>query len=114
MSRPIVQLLKDLKENIYCSQASQLERNSIQEFREKREETVRFELQRQKELEKLAKKLRIINRERKKNRDIPYPHCNYDYGRVTKWYDPTTGKSVLSFMPRKIDLTHLSKRQPKR
>jgi hypothetical protein len=104
MSRPIVQFLKGLKENIYYSQASQLERNSIQEFREKCGETEIFELQRQKELEKLAKKLKVINRERKKNRDIPYPHCNYDYGSVTKWYDPTTGKSVLSYMPRKIDL----------
>jgi hypothetical protein len=104
MSRPIVQFLKDLKENIYYSQASQSERNSIQEFREERGETEIFELQRQKGLEKLAKKLKVIERERKKNRDIPYPHCNYDYGRVTKWYDPTTGKSVLSYMPRKIDL----------
>jgi hypothetical protein len=74
VSRPIVQFLKDLKENIYCSQASQSERNSIQEFREERGETEIFELQRQKELEKLAKKLKIIERKRKKNRDIPYPH----------------------------------------
>jgi hypothetical protein len=81
-------------------------------FREKREETERFELQKQKELEKLAKKLKVIDRERKKNRDIPYPHCNYDYGRVTKWYDPTTGKSVLSYMRRMIDFAYPFK--PKR
>ena len=109
MSRPIVQCLKDLRQNIYYAQASQLERNSIQEFKEERQETETIELQRQKELEKLAKRLKVIDRERKKNHDIPYPHCNYDYGRVTKWYDPTTGKSVLSYMPRKIDLAHLKR-----
>jgi hypothetical protein len=103
MSRPIVQFLKDLREDIHYSQSSQLERNSILEFREERKETEMFELEKQKELKKLAKKLRVIDRERKKNRDIPYPHCSYDYGRVTKWYDPTTGKSVLSHhMPRRL------------
>jgi hypothetical protein len=106
ISRPIVQFLKDRRENIYYSQASHSERTSIEEFKEKREETERFELQKQKELEKLAKKLMVIDRERKKNGDIPYPHCNYDYGRVTKWYDPTTGKSVLSHIPRMIDFAH--------
>jgi hypothetical protein len=110
MSRPIVRFLKDLKENIYYSQASQSERNSRQEFREERGKTELLELQRQKELEKLAKKLKVIDKERKMNRHILYPHCNYDYGHVTKWYDPTTGESVLSYMPRKIDLAHLPKR----
>jgi hypothetical protein len=111
MSRPIVQCLKDLRENIYYTQASQLERNSLREFREERGETEMTKLKRQKELEKLAKKLKVIDSERKKNRDIPYPHCNYDYGSVTKWYDPTTGKSVLSYT-RKLDLAHPFK--PKR
>ena len=68
------------------------------EFKEEREDNERFELRRQKELEKLANKLKVIDSERRKNQDIPHPHCNYDYGRVTKWYDPLTGKKGLSFM----------------
>jgi hypothetical protein len=107
-SRPIVQFLESLRGDIYYSQASQWEQDSIREFRDRRSETERFQLQRQKELEKLAKKLKIIDRERKKNSNIPYPYCNYDYGRVTKWYDPVTGKKELSFMPPKIDLARLS------
>jgi hypothetical protein len=104
-SRQIVQFLRDLKENIYYSQASKSERDSINEFREECAETERFELQRQQELKDLAKKLKVIDRERRKNQDIPHPHCNYDYGRVTKWYDPVTGKRGLSFMP--PDVSHL-------
>ena len=104
-SRQIVQFLRDLREKIYYSQVSKSDRDSLDEFREKRAETQRFELQRQKELEKLAKKLKVIDRERRKNPVIPHPHCNYDYGRVTKWYDPLTGNRGLSFMP--PDLSHL-------
>lgn len=104
VSRQIVQFLKDLREKIYYSQASQSEQDSIDEFREKCAKTERFELQRQKELRKEAKKLKIIDRERRKNRSIPHPYCNYDYGRVTKWYDPVTGKRGLSYMP--PDISH--------
>lgn len=104
VSRQIVQFLKDLREKIYYSQASHSEQDSIDEFREKRAETERFGLQRQKELRKEAKKLKIIDRERRKNRSIPHAHCNYDYGRVTKWYDPVTGKRGLSYMP--PDISH--------
>jgi hypothetical protein len=104
VSRQIVQFLKDLREKIYYSQASQSEQDSIDEFRDKHAETERFELQRQKELKKEAKKLKIIDRERRKNRSIPHPYCNYDYGRVTKWYNPVTGKRGLSYMP--PDISH--------
>jgi hypothetical protein len=103
-SRLIIQFLKDLRESIYYSQASQSERDSVLEFKEKREDNERFESGRQKHLEKLAIKLKVIDRKRKKNR-LSYSHCNYDYGRVTKWYDPVTGKKGLSFIP--PDLGHL-------
>jgi hypothetical protein len=103
-SRSIVQFLRDLRETIYYSQASQSERDSMLGSKEKREDNERFELRRQKELEKLAKKLKIIDRERRRNRSIPHPYCNYDYGRVTKWYDPVTGKRGLSYMP--PDISH--------
>jgi hypothetical protein len=98
-SRPVVQFLADLRENIYYSQSSQSERDSILEFREEQRANEEFEEQRQKELRELAKKLRIIERERKRDRSNPYPRCDCDYGSIYKEYDPLIGKKKLQRSP---------------
>lgn len=105
VSQPVVQFLMNIRENIYYSQAEKSEQASIREINEAREEDKKIELQKQQELKKLAKKLKVINKERMKNRNNPYPYCNYDYGSVKKVYDPITGKTKLSLgVP---DITHL-------
>lgn len=105
LSRPVVNYLKRIHQGIYDTQATQSGRDSMREFDEAREEDEKFELQKQKELKELAKKLKVIGRERRKNRNNPYPYCNYDYGSVKKVYDPVTGKTKLSLSP--PDIGHL-------
>src|SRR5918995_5062119 len=99
VSRPVVQFLMKIGDDIYDSQATESERESMREFREESAENEKYELQRQNELKELAKKLKAIERERKRNRNNPYPCCNYDYGSVAKEYDPLTGKTRLSWIP---------------
>ena len=59
----------------------------------------RHELERQKYLEKLAKKLKTIESKRRRNRNNPYPCSNYDYGSVLVEYDPLTGKRTKVWVP---------------
>jgi preprotein translocase subunit Sss1 len=103
-SRPVVNYLKQIHKEIYNSQATQSERDSMREFNEEHEEDKKFELERQQKLRELAKKLQVIRRERMKNRNNPYPYCNIDYGSVKKVYDPVTGKTKLSLSP--ADVSH--------
>jgi hypothetical protein len=104
-SRSVVKFLVELRDIIYYSQSSQMEQESIREFNEERAKTEKAALERQQQLKELAKKLKVIDRKRKKNRNNPYPYCNYDYGSVKKVYDPVTGKTELLLgLP---DTTHL-------
>jgi hypothetical protein len=103
ISRPVVQFIMKIQDSIYDSQATQSERDSMREFKESCAENEKIELQRQEELEKLAKKLKTLKRERRKNLNNPQPYCNYDYGYVSKRYDPVTGKTRLSFIPPDVD-----------
>jgi hypothetical protein len=99
VSRKVVQFLMNLRDNIYYSQAPQSERDSLREVREEQSANEKFEEQRQKELRKRAKKLRTIEKKRKKNRNNPFPYCNYDYGFIGTDYDLLTGKKTLHFVP---------------
>jgi hypothetical protein len=103
VSRPVVQFLVKIRNEIYGSQTSKkteddsLEASSRNELDEKQKELE--EQAKQKELEKLARKLKIIDRKRKKDRNNPHPHSNYDYGSVTEEYDPFTGQKTKIWIP---------------
>lgn len=62
------------------------------------------ELQKQTELKEIARRLRAIKRERKRDRNNPYPRCDYDYGSLIEEYDPLTGKKKLSWALENIDI----------
>jgi hypothetical protein len=103
VSRPLVQFLMKIGDEIYDSQATESERESMREFREAKEESAEdeeYELQRQKDSEERAKKLKKIARMRKKNKNNPYPYCDYDYyGSVEEEHDALTGRSRKIWIP---------------
>jgi len=103
VSRPVVQFLIKIGDEIYDSQATESERESMREFREFKEESAEdeeYELQRQKNVEKLEKKLKKMAKMRKKNKNNPYPYSNYNYyGFVREDYDPLTGRSRKILIP---------------
>jgi hypothetical protein len=103
VSRPVVQFLMKIGDEIYDSQATESERESMREFREFKEESAEdeeYKLQRQKDLEERAKKLKKMARMRKKNRNNPYPYSDYDYyGSVQENYDALTGRSRKIWIP---------------
>jgi hypothetical protein len=103
VSRPLVQFLMKIGDEIYDSQATESERESMREFREAKEESAEdeeYELQRQKDSEERAKKLKEIARMRKKNKNNPYPYCDYDYyGSVEEEHDALTGRSIKIWIP---------------
>jgi hypothetical protein len=103
VSRPVVQFLMKIGDEIYDSQATESERESMREFRESKEESAEneeYELQRQKDSGERAKKLKKMARMRKRNKSNPYPYCDYDYyGSVEEEYDALTGRSRKIWIP---------------
>ena len=98
VSRPVVNFLMKIKREIYDSQATESERDLFRKTEEDLEYE-QFELQRQKDLKKLASKLKTIERMRKRDCNNPYPRCDYEYGSTYEEYDPLTGKKTLRFSP---------------
>jgi hypothetical protein len=99
ISRPVVNFIMKIRDEIHNSQLSEAELDARKEQEKEDVEYAQYKEERQKELRKKAKKLRTIERERKRNRNNPYPYCNYDYGFVGTDYDLLTGKKTLHFVP---------------
>jgi hypothetical protein len=99
ISRPVVNLIMKIRDEIHNSQLTEEELNAIKEKEKEDAEYLQYEERRQKELRKKAKKLRTIEMKRKRNRNNPYPYCNYDYGFIGTDYDLLTGKKTLHFVP---------------
>jgi hypothetical protein len=97
VSRPVVNLIMKIRNEIYDSRLTESERDAIKENAKEGAEYMRHEQERQKELAKLEKKLKNIERKRKKDKNNPYPHSNYNYGYIGKQYDPLTGKRRIVF-----------------
>jgi hypothetical protein len=99
LSRPVVQLLMKIGKDIYYSQATESERESMKRFRQESVWNKKDELQKQKEIRKISKKLKIIDQKRKRDGNNPYPHSKYDYGSIMEEYDPLTGKKRKAWIP---------------
>lgn len=99
LSRPAVQLIMKARDEIYDSQLTQPERDAMKDTAKEDAEYQRHELEKQKELEKLTKKLKTIESKRKRNKNNPYPYSNYDYGSVSEEYDSLTGKRTKVWVP---------------
>jgi hypothetical protein len=100
ISRLVVNLLRKIRDEIDDSEfVTKSEQDSFRQFRKESVEMELDELERQKNIEKKAKKLKAIDRKRKKNEKIPYPQSSYDYGDIIEEYDPLTGKTSKRFVP---------------
>lgn len=67
-----------IRDEIHNSQLTEEELNAIMNKEKEDTEYVHYEEERQKKLRNLAKKLKTIERQRKRNRNNPFPYCNYD------------------------------------